>query len=57
MKYTGLTESNTIPDEVKINLNMFGALMLHGVRGEVSGRDVVAVDHGSLGWRLMQLGQ
>jgi hypothetical protein len=35
---------NTLTDKVKINLNMFGALVLYEVGGEVDGADVVAVD-------------
>jgi hypothetical protein len=35
---------NTLADEVEINLNMLGALMLVRVGGEVDNVDVVAVD-------------
>jgi hypothetical protein len=31
MKNADITKSNALPDEVKINLHMFGALMLNRV--------------------------
>jgi hypothetical protein len=34
----------TLSNKMKINLHMFGALMLNGVGGEVHGVDVVVVD-------------
>ena len=48
-----ITNSNTLPHEVKINLNVLGALMLDGVAGHVDSADVVAVDQRSaLRWRM-----
>jgi hypothetical protein len=41
---TNVSNSNTLADKVKINLNILGALVLNGVGGEVDGTDVVAVD-------------
>jgi hypothetical protein len=41
---TNILDDNTFVDKVEINLNMFGALVLNGVGGEVDGADVVAVD-------------
>jgi hypothetical protein len=41
---TNVSNSNTLADKVKINLNMLGALVLNGVGGEVDGTDVIAVD-------------
>jgi hypothetical protein len=41
---TNISDSNTLTDKVKINLNMLGALILNGVDGEVDGADVVTVD-------------
>jgi hypothetical protein len=38
---------NTLTDEVEINLNMLGALMLDKVGVEVDRVDVVAVDQGA----------
>ena len=35
MEYTDLTDGDLLPDEVKINLHMLGALMLNGVVEEV----------------------
>jgi hypothetical protein len=37
-------DGNALTDEVEINLNMLGALMLDGVGGEVDRADVVIVD-------------
>jgi hypothetical protein len=44
MEDTDLTDVNLLSDKMKINLHMFGALMLNGVGGEVHGADFVAVD-------------
>jgi hypothetical protein len=41
---TNVPDGNTLVDKVKINLNMFGALVLNGVGGEVDGADVIALD-------------
>jgi len=35
-----ITKCNTLPHEVKINLNVLGALMVDGVAGHVDGADV-----------------
>jgi len=50
-----ITNSNTLPHEVKINLNVLGALMLDGVGGHVDGADVVTIDQGSTPRRCMKL--
>jgi hypothetical protein len=42
-----LTDGNIFSDKIKINLHMFGALMLNGVSGEVHSADVIAVDKGA----------
>jgi hypothetical protein len=34
---TNVPNTNALPDKVKINLNMLGALMLNGVGGELDG--------------------
>jgi hypothetical protein len=39
-----ISNSNALADEVKINLNMFGALKMGGVGGEEDSADVVIVD-------------
>jgi hypothetical protein len=55
MEDTGLTESNTIPHEVKVDFNMLRPLMLYRVGCHVGGTDVVTVDDSGLPDRLMQL--
>ena len=47
MKNADSSCSNTLPNKVKIDLNMFGALMLNRVGRHVYGDDVVAVDQNS----------
>jgi hypothetical protein len=47
MEDTDLAEGNLLSDKMKINLHMFGALMLNGVGGEVHNTDVVTVDKGA----------
>jgi hypothetical protein len=42
---TNVLDDNVLTNEVEINLNMLGALVLNGVGGEVDGTDVVTVDH------------
>lgn len=42
---SSFTQSNPIADEVKVNLDMFGSLVLHGVGEEVCGADVLAVHY------------
>jgi hypothetical protein len=39
-----ISDDDELANEVKINLNMFGALMLDGVGGEVDRANVVIVD-------------
>jgi hypothetical protein len=41
-----VTSSDTLADEVQVNLHVLRALMLHGIGGEVDRADVVAVDEG-----------
>jgi hypothetical protein len=41
-----VTFSDTLADEVWVDLHMLRALMLHGIGGEVDRADVVAVDEG-----------
>ena len=50
-----ITNSNTLPHEVKINLNVFGALMLDRVGGHVDDADVVTIDQRSTLRRCMKL--
>jgi hypothetical protein len=43
-----ITDGNTFPNEVEVDLNMLCILVLNGVGGEVDGADVVAVDESAL---------
>jgi hypothetical protein len=43
-----IADGNAFLDEVEIDLDMLGALMLNEVVGEVDGVDVVVVDEGTL---------
>jgi hypothetical protein len=43
-----MANGNALPDEVEVNLDMFGALMLNKVGREVDSADVVAVDVSAL---------
>ena len=43
MQDTKITNSNSLSDEVKIDLNVLGALMLNWVGGHVDGTDVVTI--------------
>ena len=40
MKDTKITNGNPLPDEVEVNLNVLGPLMLHRVAGHVDSTDV-----------------
>jgi hypothetical protein len=42
-------------DEVEVDLDILGALMLNGIGGEVDGTDVVIVDESALRQRDMEL--
>ena len=42
MKHSDLAHGNTIANEVEVDLDVFGALMLNGVRRHVDGADIVA---------------
>jgi hypothetical protein len=41
---TNVSDGNVLTDEVEINFNMLGALVLDEVDGDVDGTDVVIVD-------------
>ena len=43
MKDTNITSGNPLSDEVEVDLDVLGALMLNGVGGHVDGADVIAV--------------
>jgi hypothetical protein len=48
-------DGGSLSDKMKINLHIFGALMLNGVDGEVHGADVVAVDESAPRRRSLEL--
>jgi hypothetical protein len=52
---TNITGGHTLTDEVKVDLHMLRALMLHGTGGEVDRVDVVAIDEGGTLEGAMQL--
>jgi hypothetical protein len=43
-----ITDDNTFLDEVEVNLDMIGALVLNMVSEEIDGTDVVTVDESAL---------
>ena len=45
-KEYGLADSDKFVDEVKVDLHVLHALVLHGIGGEVDHADIVAVDEG-----------
>ena len=49
MKNADSTDGNTFPDEMEVDLHMFGALMLNRVGGEVDCADIVAIDEAGIG--------
>jgi hypothetical protein len=55
MDYADLTDGDSLSDKIKINLHMFGALMLNGVGGEVHNAVVVTVDESALRRRTLEL--
>jgi hypothetical protein len=57
MYNTDITDGNTFPDEVEIDLDMLCTLVLNGVGGEVDDTDVIVVDESALWRRSMELMQ
>ena len=55
MKNSKITNGNPLPDEVEINLNMLGSLMLNRVGGHVDNTDVVTVHQCSAAKRGVEL--
>jgi hypothetical protein len=52
MNYTKITNSDSLSNEVNVNLNVFGSLMLHRV-GYVDHTDIVAIYQcGATKWGL-----
>jgi len=58
MKNSKITNRNPLPDEVEINLNMLGSLMLNRVGGHVNSVDVVTIhQRSSAKWGMQLLKQ
>ena len=57
MEDPNIADSDSVANEVQVDLHMLRPLMLNGVGGEVHGADVVAVDERALGERAMELRQ
>ena len=45
MKNPELTQLNLLANEVNIKFNVLGALMLHRIRREIGGRNIIIVNH------------
>jgi hypothetical protein len=45
MENADFTKGDSFSDEVQINLDVFGSLMLNWVSGEVNGADIITVDY------------
>ena len=57
MQDTNFTKDDSLSDEVQVDLNMLGSLMLNRVGGEINGADIVIVDHRSTTERTAKLCQ
>jgi hypothetical protein len=55
MEDTNVPDDNTLENKVEINLNMFVALVLNGVGGEVNSVDIATVDQSGMRQGAMQL--
>ena len=55
MQNTKITNSDSFPDEVKINLNVLGSLMLNWIGGHVDYTNVVTIHQCGAPERGMQL--
>jgi hypothetical protein len=55
MEYVHLTDGDSLSEKIKINLHMFGALILNGVGGEVHDADIVIVDESALRRQTLEL--
>jgi hypothetical protein len=55
MQHTNFSKSNSLTNKVKINLNMFGTLVLDWIGGEVNSTDVVTIDDGGSAERAAKL--
>jgi hypothetical protein len=52
---TDITDGHMFPHKVEVDLDIFCALVLNGVGGEVDGGDIIAVDEGALRQRSVEL--
>lgn len=57
MQDADVTKTDALPNKVRINLHMFGTLMLDGVRRHVDSTDVVAVYQSCTAQRRVELRQ
>ena len=55
MQDANFTEGDSFSDEVQINLNMLGSLMLDRVSGEVNGTDIFTIYHSGAAKRVVKL--
>ena len=55
MKNLDVSQCDSLPDEVEIDLDVLGALMLNWITGHIDGTDVVTVDQCSSTKRCVQL--
>jgi hypothetical protein len=55
MEYMNSVNDNLVSDEMQINLNMLGALMLNQIDEKIDSTDVVKVDKHGLLNRLVKL--
>ena len=55
MKNTNITNGDPFADEVEMNLDMLGSLMLNRIGGHVDGADVVTIHQRSSAKRGMKL--
>jgi hypothetical protein len=39
------TKGDSLSDEVEVDLNMLGSLMLNRVGGEINGADIITINH------------
>jgi hypothetical protein len=52
---TDITDGHAFPHKVEVNLDMFRALILNVVGGEVDGYDIVAIDESALRQQSIEL--
>jgi hypothetical protein len=56
MKNSNVPQRNTVSNEVKVDLDVFGALVLDGIRGHVHSAHIVAKDNsGTMKWAMKLL--